>query len=317
MKGVMYHYVRPGPSSLNSYRYLHLEDFEKQLDDLTATYGLMPRAAFEESLETGVPASGCVLTFDDGFADHYDHVLPALLERGAWGIFYIPTGTYMSSKLLDVHRIHMILGRFGGAAGMEMLLRTVTDDMLHDQYVDEFRKNTYTRQNNDEQTTLFKRTLNYYISYDARELVLDRLMAACLDGEAEASLLSRFYVTRAQVRKMADCGMVIGSHGVGHLVMSKLTVDQQRQEIEASCGFLSEILDAPIDTFCYPYGGDHTFTRETEQLLEEHGMRYSFSVDPRDVTAQDLKGRRQGLPRFDCNQFPHGEASVGPLRGKR
>jgi peptidoglycan/xylan/chitin deacetylase (PgdA/CDA1 family) len=312
MKGVMYHYVRPGPGSLNQYRYLHVADFENQLDSLAASYGMTPRTAFEESLETGVPASGCLLTFDDGFADHYDHVLPALLKRGAWGIFYIPTGTYLRNKLLDVHRIHVLLGHFGGTKGVEMLLDIVTEDMLRDQNVDAFRNDTYAHQDNDAQILHFKRMLNYYISYEAREPVLDRMMAAYLDGDSESSLFSRFYLSLDQLREMADRGMVIGSHGVDHLVMSKLTVDEQRQEIKSSCDFLAEVLDGPVDTFCYPYGGDHTFTSETERLLEENGIRYSFSVDPRDVTAQDLKTRRQGLPRFDCNDFPHGKASIGP-----
>lgn len=317
MKGLMYHYVRPAPDGLGRYRYLHVSDFRRQLDGLAANHGLMSRAEFDRSLETGIPADGCVLTFDDGFADHYNHVLPLLLEREAWGIFYIPTGTYMRSKLLDVHRIHVLLGRFGGAKCMEILMDIVTDDMLKDRYVDAFRHKTYTHQDNDEHTVRFKRMLNYYISYGARELVLDRMMEIYLDGETESQLFSRFYLSLEQVREMADLGMVIGSHGVDHLVMSKLSVEQQRNEIEASCAFLEDVLGAPVETFCYPYGGRHTFTAETEVLLRDAGMRYSFSVDSRDVTAEDLTTRPQGLPRFNCNEFPHGTATIGPRDSER
>ena len=55
-----------------------------------------------------------LLTFDDGLSDHYQYVLPELRRRGLWGIFYIPAGPYQSGRMLDVHCIHLLIGRYGG-----------------------------------------------------------------------------------------------------------------------------------------------------------------------------------------------------------
>ena len=310
MKSLMYHYVRPEPGGLRHYRYLHADDFCRQLDHLAEAHGLLSRDAFERAIETGTPEKGAVLTFDDGFADHYNHVLPVLKERGLWGIFYIPTGTYRRNKLLDVHRVHVLLGHFGGAKCMEMLLSIVRDDMLVDRQVEAFRNKTYAHQENDAETVRFKRMLNYYVSYEWRETLLDQMMKILLDGEEEERLFERFYLTPAQIREMDAMGMVIGSHGVDHLVMSKLSIELQRQEIEESCAFLADILGRPVETFCYPYGAYHTFTSETEELLERQGIKYSFCVDSRDIDAADLVDRPHALPRYNCTDFPHGRATI-------
>lgn len=316
MKALMYHYVRPEPGGLRHYRYLHADDFRRQLDHLAESHGLLSRDGFERAIETGTPAEGAVLTFDDGFSDHYKHVLPVLKERGLWGIFYVPTGTYRRNKLLDVHRVHVLLGHFGGARCMEILLDIVRDDMLVDRQVEAFRNKTYAHQENDAETVRFKRMLNYYVSYEWRETLLDQMMKILLDGEEEARLFERFYLTPEQIREMDAMGMVIGSHGVDHLVMSKLSIDRQRREIEESCAFLADILGRPVETFCYPYGADHTFTTETEDLLERQGIRYSFCVESRDIEAADLSGRIQALPRYNCIDFPHGRATIDYKTGQ-
>ena len=312
MKAVMYHYVRQPQPDLPHFRFLHAAGFERQLRHFAEHYGFVERAAFFASLETGRPVPGVVLTFDDGVADHHDIVLPVLERLGLWGLFFVPTAMYGSGKLLDVHRIHLLLGRMGGIAMLAALEAIVTPAMLSHEHVQEFRALTYTRQDNDAATTRFKRVLNYFIAYEHREAVLDRLMGHfCRD---EAALARRFYVTPEGLGRMRDRGMVIGSHGASHRVFSKLEPAEQAVEIERSFDFLEATLGQPVTTFCYPYGGFHTFTAETERLLAARGCRAAFNVEPRDVAADDLLGRPQALPRYDCNQFPHGQASYGPLR---
>ena len=93
---------------------------------------------FMESLRNGVPVeNSVVLTFDDGLCDHYD-VTQELLKRGLWGIFYISTGCYTTGKLLDVHRIHMLLGKYGGPPIYEALQEILAEDMVVEQELTSF-----------------------------------------------------------------------------------------------------------------------------------------------------------------------------------
>ena len=315
MKAIMYHYVRPAANQLPFFRYLHVEDFARQLDWFAQQYGFVSREGFESALEAGTVPRGVVLTFDDGLSDHYEYVLPLLRERELFGIFYVCTAPWDGGKLLDVHRIHLLLGRLGGQVALQRLTQLLEHGMLTDAYVKEFREITYSNQDNDRATTAFKRTLNYLISYEYRESVLDALFAQEFgDQEVEAR---KFYLRPEQIREMDDAGMVMGSHGANHYVFSKLPVERQRDEISRSFSALSRILGRPVMTFSYPYGGRHTFTAETMLLLDEAGSRFSFDVDPRDISGSDLRQSPQSLPRYDCNLFPYGRASSGASRAQQ
>ena len=312
MKAIMYHYVRPERADLPYFRYLHLEDFARQLDWLESTSGFVSREEFDHALATGTPVEGAVLTFDDGFSDHFDYVLPELQKRGLWGVFYVPTGIYQGTTMLDVHSIHVLIGRYGGVAVLDRLSELVDTDMLVDKDNIAFRTQTYRFQDNDQATNEAKRILNYYISYEFRSSLLARLTSEFHDDiRSEAETL---YLSLDQIREMSAAGMVIGSHSVSHPVFSKLAVDAQWSEIDTSFSFLEATLSEPVETFCYPYGGFHNFTDDTKRLLAERGCRFAFNVEPRDIDARDLRECPMTLPRYDCNMLPHGKASMGTSR---
>ena len=58
----------------------------------------LSREEFESACESGRAADGLVLTFDDGLIDHYRYVLPLLVERGLFGIFYVCTAPLRTAE---------------------------------------------------------------------------------------------------------------------------------------------------------------------------------------------------------------------------
>jgi peptidoglycan/xylan/chitin deacetylase (PgdA/CDA1 family) len=309
MKAVTYHYVRESSPELPYFRYLHYEDFCRQLDHFQSQHTLIGQQEFLDLLrEKKTPApQAMVLTFDDGFADHYHYVFPELVKRGLWAAFFVTTGIYQTGQALDVHRIHYLLGRYGGSVLMDYLNRILTRDMLSAENFEEIQRATY-RQDNDDATTMVKRILNYYISYEWRHFVIDDLMKKLYD---EDRLCQDLYATADQIREMHRAGMLIGSHTVSHALLSRLSVNEQRREILDSFTFVQDnlTLGGPR-LFCYPYGWPHSFTPDTEIILDETGCLGSFTVEFRDISREDLKRRPQALPRYDCNLFPHGRARL-------
>jgi len=300
----MYHYVRRDDPELPYFRHLHVEDFAKQLEYFGNEFGFVGKAEFRAALTSHVPADGVVLTFDDGFKDHHRDVLPLLTKRGLWGIFYVVTSPYRTGRLIDVHRIHMLIGKYGGETIAKAMQRIVDRNMLSHEHVKEFHTETYDKQNNDSSTNYVKRVLNYFIDYKHRRHVIDRLMCVFFPNEDE--LIADFYMTDRELLEMHANGMVLGSHTVNHPVLSKLAVEDQEKEIRESFDLLESVIGkTAMKTFSYPYGGFHTFTSETEKILTENGCLFSFNVESRDIGQQDLN-RRQALPRYDCNEFPFG-----------
>lgn len=118
MKTIMYHYVRKSDEKFPFFRYLSVENFRKQLEYFEKKFGFVRYEDFialKQDLSIFERMKGKILlSFDDGFKDHYDFVLPELLKRGLFGLFFISTGVYEKRKALDVHRIHYLLGKWGG-----------------------------------------------------------------------------------------------------------------------------------------------------------------------------------------------------------
>jgi peptidoglycan/xylan/chitin deacetylase (PgdA/CDA1 family) len=317
MKVLYYHYVRPAPADMPHFRYFHVEDFRAQLDFLGEHHGFVERTDFLEAVLEGadMPQSisqGVALTFDDGFRDHVDYVLPELERRGLWGMFFIPTGMYESGELLAPHRAHHLLGIHGGADMLAALRQRIIPDMLVNEHRDDFRERTYDDQDNDSATSEFKRILNYFLSPDARKAALDSLMAEYCD---EVALFEALYMKSVEIRLLAEKGMIVGSHSVSHPVFSTLPPQAQAREITDSFDFLEKASGGlGLRTFCYPYGHSHTYDADTLRLLEKSGCRLAFTTEHRDVTPDDMTAAPLELPRHDCNAFAHGRASYGTRR---
>jgi peptidoglycan/xylan/chitin deacetylase (PgdA/CDA1 family) len=319
MQIATYHYVRQPDPGLPFFRFLHVEDFRAQLDYFQRRFRMVSREAFLAAMDGGpLPDNGMVLTFDDGLREHYEIVLPELEARGLWGLFFVSTGPLEEgnplgrTRMLRVHRLHHLLGVHGGRAVRAALEPMIEEHMADPALVAHFKDRVYPWQNNDDATGWVKRMLNYFLAERWRDAVLDRLCSALLD---EPHWAERLYLTAPQAHDMQRRGMLVGSHAVSHPVMSLLPAEEQRREIESSFAMLEQVTGGLLlRCFCYPYGTGPTYTKETERLLSEAGCRCAFIVEPRPLEASDLRDRPQALPRYDCNMFPHGAASLGSTR---
>ena len=64
---------------------------------------------FINCLKTGKAVEGVILTFDDGLNCHYEYAYKEL-KKGALRYFMFQLNP-TESKIIDVHRIHLILGK--------------------------------------------------------------------------------------------------------------------------------------------------------------------------------------------------------------
>lgn len=309
----MYHYVREGNPRFPYFRYLSIHNFKQQLDYFDKEFGFVEY----EDLKAVMAGNGdfsklknkVILTFDDGFTDHYEYVFPELEKRNLFGVFYIPTGVYSDNKPLDVHRIQYLMGKVGAQRLLAYISPFIDKHMLNQTEMEIFNGATYKLQNNDKYTQEFKKIFNYYIKYEFRTELLDKLV---LEFSSDDEIMEDLYMPIAHLREMKANKMIIGSHSVNHRVFSKLAEHEQHKEIHDSFAFLDQhIGKSELKTFCYPYGGYHTFTDYTETILSQMECAFSFNVEQRDVLEKDLSERPQALPRYDCNQFKFGESSVG------
>jgi peptidoglycan/xylan/chitin deacetylase (PgdA/CDA1 family) len=304
----MYHYVRKFDPNLPNFRFLDVENFEKQLDFFQENFGFATKDEWLNAIKRkklGGAEGKVILTFDDAMSCHYDYVYKILSKRNLWGIFYVPTQPYQKSKVLDVHRIHLLCGAYDGNELLSILKAFLNEEMIPEKKRKEFREQTYTRQDNYKGVSEFKRILNYFVSYEYREYLIDSV-AHELNYVFKTS---KFYVSLDKLNQMKLNGNIMGAHTVSHPVMSKLSKIEQNEEIKDSFSFLESNLQLDLKTYCHPYGGFHSFNEETVRALSKKEVAFSFNVESRDICDGDLASSIQFLPRYDCNEFPFGKAS--------
>ena len=307
MKAIMYHYVQEFNEKLPYFHYLNIKNFEKQIIYFKSKYEFFDCNDIENFSESSKIRNKILLTFDDGLICHSKYVLKVLQKYNLNGIFYIPTGPYLDGKILDVHKIHLIIGKIGGLKAFNLLQTYIDNSFLDLNKVEEYEKHTYKLQVNSDYINSFKRILNYYIKYEFREDLVNRLFGKCFN-ESEKNIIKRYYMSITDIKNLYSSGMVIGSHAVKHKLMSRLPEKSFKQEIDDSFNFLNDFIN--YKTFCYPYGGDISFNNKIEKYLDKNLVEFSLSVESRNITKNDLKFRRQALPRFDCNQFKYGQIDI-------
>lgn len=308
-KSVMYHYVRPEDCNQPNLFYLHLNDFRKQLDYFEDSYGVVSKAQWYAALnnQEELP-DGVILTFDDGLIDHYQYVYPELKSRGHWGIFYISSATLKEKKLLSVHRVHYLLGRFGGNKVLSVLEELLDDNCFIDGFYDHLKAVPYAMQSMDHASLRVKKIVNYALRPEHKDDILSRLFKK-LAGD-EAGLSKQFYMDTPQIKEMVNDGFTFGAHGHSHNLLTKFSDADLKNEVTGSIESLNQIIGASSDTFSYPYGGPDSWNNQVISELIQQKIRYGFCVDSTDIKLDDLKRSPLVLPRYDCNEFSYGKAYI-------
>lgn len=303
MKPMMYHYVRPQAAGLPFFPHLALRDFERQLDHFAEGYGFVGREEFVAWVNGAPAPDGVLLTFDDGLRDHVDYVLPALARRGLFGLFYVSSGPALTGEILDVHKVHLAVGRMGGEAALRWLAQEAPSLIPA-----ETSKTHYGAQNSDPATKVVKDLFNYRLSPAERGPVLDRLLDRAFDGSPPS--WRDIYLDLNDLRALHEAGMGVGAHSHKHLLLGRLSPEEEKAEVELSCAFVESAGCGRSFGYCYPYG---SFNARTEATVAAAGCPFAFGVAGADISERLAETARYALPRYNCNAFPHGAASFGEI----
>lgn len=301
---VMYHYVRSiVDSEYPGIKGLELGGFKRQLDYLERNYSIVSSEEVIESVvkNKSLPSNACWLTFDDGYKDHYLHVLPELLSRNLTAAFFPPRVAIKESKMLDVNSIHHILSC---ANEINELVIDLNSQCLERGFgvnqLDLFYNEFGVANRFDNADTIYvKRMLQHVLPEEVRNSITSSLFEKYV-GVSEGEFSDKLYMSLDEVSELVKSGMYVGSHGSMHYWLDRISDEQQRDDISASLGFLEEV-GAPISDWimCYPYGA---YNDSTLSLLREFGASLGVTVEFRKaVIGSD---NPLTLPRLDANDFP-------------
>ncbi len=303
---VMYHYVR----DLKYSRYpqikgLDVRLFEEQLQYIQKNFQPVTMeevmAAYENGDFSELPERPLLLTFDDGYIDHYTVVYPLLKKYGIQGSFFPNAKAVKEHKLLDVNKIHHILA----TAPLDELVKACFDLM------NRYRKQGIEIPANEElyrelavpnrwdpgEVIFVKRLLQNRLSEDLRGQMATELFERYV-GMSEEVFARELYMNRDQIRCMKEGGMFFGLHGYDHYWLGKMPKEQMEQDIRKALDYFSDVVDSERWVMNYPYGN---YNEDVVRFVRANGCRLGLSVE---ADYADEASDRFALPRFDTNDLP-------------
>ncbi len=303
---VTYHYVR----DLERSRYpaikgLSTARFREQLETLRRAYTLIRGEELLAAATAGaeLPPRALLLTFDDGYADHFTQVFPILDELGLSGCFFPPARPVFEDRVLDVNKLHFVLAavpdpRALVARVFELLDANQRAYGLADKEV--YWQRLATPGRFDPAEVMFlKRLLQRELPAALRQELLGVLFEQYVTRD-EAAFANELYMSLDQLRCLQRQGMTIGSHGDSHAWLNSLDAAAQAEEIDRSLVLLAAV-GVPLERWmmCYPYGAHDA---SLLAILAARGCAVGLTTQP--GVADLAHDPPLTLPRLDTTSLP-------------
>ena len=305
----MYHYVRKlSESRKKKIPGLNISLFREQISYLQRYYKFVTLDDCLEAISGGheLPRNATLLTFDDGYLDHYVNVFPILNALGIQGCFFPPVCSVRGGRVLDVNKIHFLLASFNDFEKLKKEIFEMLDRLRSEGYKIEPNKELYARlaiksEWDSKEVIFIKSLLQRDLPHDLRSKIIDGLFNRYVTKN-ESAFARELYMSEEQLRMMVRHGMVIGSHGNDHLWMNTLSPQDQYHEIEASLELLQS-LGMSLDRWlmCYPYGAHNKSLRK---VCSDLGCGMALTTEFE--IAQLHSKNALTLPRLDTNHLPKG-----------
>lgn len=304
---VMYHYVRDlVHSRYPEIKGLDIRLFEEQLAYIQDHFQVIRMeellTAYEDGDFSSLPERPLLLTFDDGYIDHYTVVYPLLKKFGMQGSFFPNAKAVKEHRLLDVNKIHHILA----TAPIDELVQECYHVM--DQYRESggvippneqiFQELAVPNRWDPEEVIFVKRLLQNYLPEEFRGEAATRLFERYV-GIREENFARELYMNRDQIYCMKQGGMYFGLHGYDHYWLGKLPQKQMQEDVDQALAYFSDVIDNKNWVMNYPYGN---YNQDVVDYIRSRGCRLGLTVEARD--AELMTDDRYLLPRWDTNDLP-------------
>ena len=281
---------------------LNIKKFEKQISYFKKNLNILnPKEFYKKIDKKKFKRNDCILTFDDGYKSHFQYVLPILNKYSLNGFFFPIAKTIKRNELLDINKIHLILGKF---KNKKKLLELIKIEIKKSSKKTSFKLNkiiskiSVSKTYDNKTTIIIKRLLQKELPEKLRKRICKKLFNENFK-ESEKKIAKEFYLNLSEIKNIKSYGNEIGSHSFNHLWMNSLNSKKQLLEIKKSLQFWrrNKIINKRW-SFCYPYGA---YNRTCIKNLKKLGCSAAFLVQNK--VNKVNKFQKFNLNRVDCNQI--------------
>lgn len=302
---VMYHYVRDVAGT--AFAQLPVRspaEFSRQLDEISRRYTVvgLDHVAAAIRGERALPPDALLLTFDDGYRDHYATVLPELHRRGWSGVFFPVASVLEHPQVLNVNKIQFARARLNPEQAFAQVCDWITEHQqeFNLQPLSNYLERWAVAARFDGSHAMFvKNVLQRALSRPARQTLIDELFRTHV-AEDEAAFARELYMNREEIAGLVRAGMFVGLHGYAHDWLTDLTPTDLDRDLREALRVLSDCgVPERGWCFCYPFGGINDAVCGAVGTL---GASIGFTTEPRVALLGTDHPLR--LPRLDTNDLP-------------
>lgn len=302
----MYHYVRDlKHSKYPKIKGLDVESFKRQIQYLKKDYKLIRMEECIEAIKNKkkLPDNAALLTFDDGYVDHFKYVFPILNKLNIQGSFFPSVKPIEKNKVLNVNKIHFILASAPSEKKIIVEIYSMLNRIRAKYFLKSneyyYKKNAVNGVFDTNETVFIKKMLQKELPDCVRDKIISYLFNKYVSSD-EGLFSRNLYMSMDQLLYMKERGMYIGGHGYNHDWLDILSEEECKKEIDISLKFIKTIgYNIEDFVFCYPYGAYNKFLLS---LLKEKKCCLALTTKAR--IADLNKDNPLALPRLDTNDLP-------------
>jgi peptidoglycan/xylan/chitin deacetylase (PgdA/CDA1 family) len=244
------------------------EEFEWQIAYLRRHFEPVTFAQIANALDGDgkLPKRAVAVTFDDGFADVYEHAFPVLQRLDTPATVFVSTGNIDERQPFWFDLVAWII------------MRAPPDSIrlaVHMQTLPSGAGET-------ERRSAAVKALKWLKNCDEAERA--RAVTSLCEQFPDVVASGRQQLGRAltwdEIREMARGGIEFGSHTVSHCCLTKVTAERLDHELVHSKGRLEAELSMPIAALAYPFGGTAAFNDDVIAAAQRTGYRIATSYMP-------------------------------------
>lgn len=252
----------------------HPAEFDRQMEYLSRWFNVVSLQDVVTWLTGGkpLPPYAALITFDDGYLDNYTNAYPVLKK------YKFPAVIYLTSGHIDTNE------PFYWDLAAYCFLNTKTDHVLFPDKKELFWKNPIER---------WQIAKSWIYAMKPLPEEEKRKWVNQLPEQLGVSIPDNFFrnlmMNWDQVREMANNGIDFGGHTVNHPILTRISLEQARSEIETSKAKIEKELGRPILSFAYPNGMQTDYNADIQKIVADAGYKVAFTLQNGPTTLQEVQ----------------------------
>ncbi len=259
------------------------EHFKQHLEILKSNFHPIRLSELARSLQKKeLHPKAVVITFDDGYADNFYNAKP-LLEH-----YHVPATIFIATDYLegkhefwwdDIEKLILYPGNLHPKINLNISGNIFTFDLGNFAHYTKEHFMRYKTWNVLWNTDPTPRHRLYKTLHHILRSMLDTEQQEILEqirkhAETEVAVRSTHRILTADEVHQFSGGDVIdaGAHSLTHSVLSRMSLETQKEEITESKIKLEAIFKKSVTSFAYPYGSRSDYTRNTVTIVREAGF---------------------------------------------